>query len=202
MLTKLKRKAQSWLKNEAELAHRMGLTANHVSAAGFLLALLSAVSYATWHGYRPFSLVLAAALLLLSGFCDALDGALARVYGAATRFGGFLDSLMDRYADALVLCGIIYGGLCDLLWGLLALIGSLLVSYARARAEAAGVGMESVGLAERPERILILVFSTLAATFWLNAVYWAVILLAFLTNLTVLQRGLYFHKGTWKKESG
>ena len=87
--------------------------------------------------------------MLISGLFDALDGAIARIYGEATKFGGFFDSVLDRYADAVVLSGIIVGGLTNLIWGLAALFGSLLVSYARARAEAAGVKMESVGLAER-----------------------------------------------------
>ena len=79
--------------------------------------------------------------MLTSGLFDALDGAIARTYGEVTKFGGFFDSLLDRYADAVVLCGIMLGGLTELYWGLAALIGSLLVSYSRARAEAAGIKM-------------------------------------------------------------
>jgi len=196
MLTKLKRKVQSWLKSEAESACRLGLTPNQVSAIGFAFALLSAFFYARWREHGLISLFLAALFLLLSGFCDAFDGVLARVCGLATPFGGFMDSLTDRYADAFVLCGVILGGLCSFFWGLMALTGSLLVSYIRARAEAVGVAMESVGFAERAERIIILAFSTLLALFWLDALFWAVILLAIITNLTVLQRGIYFYKKT------
>ena len=79
-------------------------------------------------------------------------------------FGGFFDSLLDRYADAFILCGIIFGGLTELHWGLAALIGSLLVSYARAKAEAAEVKMESVGLAERAERIVIIALASSSVT--------------------------------------
>jgi len=61
---------------------------------------------------------------------------------------------------------VIIGGLCDPVWGLIALAGSLLVSYSRARAEAAGIKMESVGIAERAERMIILAVATLAAFFW------------------------------------
>jgi archaetidylinositol phosphate synthase len=135
---------------------------------------------------------------LLSGFCDALDGVIARTYQKATPFGGFLDSLLDRYADAIVYMGIILGGLCDALWGLMALIGSLLVSYSRARAEAAGIKMESIGLVERAERIIILALTTIIAFLWqaqtqavMNV---GIILLAILTNLTVLQRSLHVYK--------
>jgi len=194
MLTKLKETVQKMLAAEAKAAHRIGLTPNLVSFLGIVLAFLSALAYAEWQ-VNGLYLLLATVLLLLSGFCDALDGTLARLYQQQTVFGGFLDSLLDRYADAVVYAGIIVGGLCDASWGLIALIGSLLVSYSRARAEAAGMKMESVGLAERAERMIILAVATFIAYFWqLEAVNIGVILLAILSNLTVLQRSLYVYK--------
>jgi phosphatidylglycerophosphate synthase len=84
-------------------------------------------------------------------------------------------------------------------WGSAALAGSLLVSYARARAEAAGKKMETVGLAERAERMVILAAASFAAFFRLEALNWSVIILAVLTNLTVLQRTIYFYKATRQK---
>jgi len=195
MLTKLKEKVQQMLTTEAKVAHRIGLTPNAISAIGIVLAFLSALTYAEWQN-RPDYLLIATVLLLLSGFCDTLDGVLARLYQQTTAFGGFLDSLLDRYADAAVYVGIIVGGLCDVLWGLIALTGSLLVSYSRARAEAAGTKMESIGLAERAERIIILALASLVAFFWQpkTAINAGIILLAILSNLTVLQRGLYAYK--------
>jgi archaetidylinositol phosphate synthase len=195
MLTKLKEKVQQMFTTEAKAAHKIGLTPNTISAIGIALAFLSALTYAEWQGNTPY-LLLATLLLLLSGFCDALDGLLARLYQEATAFGGFLDSLLDRYADAVVYAGIIVGGLCDVLWGLIALTGSLLVSYSRARAEAAGIKMESIGLAERAERMIILAIASLVAFFWQpeTAINVGIILLAILSNLTVLQRGLYAYK--------
>ncbi len=195
MLTKLKEKVQQTLTTEAKAAHKIGLTPNAISAIGIILAFLSALTYAEWQN-RPYYLLIAAALLLLSGFCDALDGVLARLYQQTTTFGGFLDSLGDRYADAVVYMGVIVGGLCNALWGLIALTGSLLVSYSRARAEAAGVKMESIGLAERAERMIILAVASLVAFFWQpeTAINAGIILLAILSNLTVLQRGLYAYK--------
>ncbi|PMB75287.1 MAG: phosphatidylglycerophosphate synthase [Candidatus Bathyarchaeota archaeon] len=197
MLTKLKKKVQEWLVAEAKVAHKMGLTPNKVSFIGITLAFFSALTYALWQT-NNFYLPIATILLLLSGFCDALDGVIARTYKEATPFGGFLDSLLDRYADAIVYAGIILGGLCDALWGLIALISSLLVSYSRARAEAAGIQMESIGLAERAERIIILAITSIIAFLWeaetktvMNA---GIILLAILSNLTVLQRCLHVYK--------
>ena len=200
MLTKLKQKVQQVLTFEAKAAHKLGLTPNMITAIGLAFAFLSAFAYAEWqfHLIVPW---LAFILLLLSGFCDALDGIVARIYGESTVFGGFLDSLLDRYADAAVFVGIIIVGLCYYWAGLLAIIGSLLVSYSRARAEAAGFKMESVGLAERAERMLILLLATLIAIYWLPALNIGVIIIAALANVTVVQRAAYVYVKTKKKES-
>jgi archaetidylinositol phosphate synthase len=195
MLTKLKERVQRVLAAEARAAHKIGFTPNVISFIGVILAFLSAVAYAEWQS-SPLCLLLATALLLLSGFCDVLDGVVARLFQEATAFGGFLDSLLDRYADAAVYAGIIVGGLCYPVLGLIALGGSLLVSYSRARAEAAGMKMESVGLAERAERMIILALASIAAFFWQpeTAMNIGIALLAVVSNLTVLQRGLYVYK--------
>jgi archaetidylinositol phosphate synthase len=206
MLTKLKQKVQQMLAAEARAAHRIGLTPNMITGIGIILAFLSALAYGTralkWQS-DSLILLLATVLLLLSGFCDALDGIVARFYGQATVFGGFLDSVLDRYADAAVYIGIIVGGLCDPLWGMIALIGSLLVSYSRARAEAAGTKMESVGLAERAERMIILLVASLIAIFWqpTTVMNVGVFILAILSNFTVLQRSLYVYRKSKKKET-
>jgi archaetidylinositol phosphate synthase len=195
MLTKLKEKVQQIFAAEAGAAHNIGLTPNVISAIGVILAFLSAVAYAEWQN-RPLYLLLATALLLLSGFCDALDGVVARLFQEATVFGGFFDSLLDRYADAAVYTGMIVGGLCYPVLGLTALAGSLLVSYSRARAEAAGIKLESVGLAERAERMIILAVASIVAFFWQpeTVMNTGIALLAIVSNLTVLQRGVYVYK--------
>ena len=200
MLTKLKERFQSWIAAEAKLAHNLGLTPNQISAIGVMFAVFSALAYWNWRSH-PLYLIMAPVFLLVSGFCDALDGALARMRGQITTFGGFLDSLLDRYAEAIVFCGITAGGLCHPFWGLAALAGSLLVSYVRARAEAAGVKMETVGVAERAERLIILAIASFLSLVWLEALSWGVILLSVLTHLTVLQRVVYFRKASQQKEN-
>jgi len=200
LLTKLKNKVQNMLASEAKTAHNIGLTPNIVSSIGLLLALASAFAYAISQ-CQPLWIFLATLLFLASGFCDALDGVIARIYKQTSVFGGFLDSLLDRYADAAVYAGVIIGGLCNPVWGLAALVGSMMVSYSRARAEAAEVKMESVGVAERAERMLILAFASIAAIFWLQALNIGIILLAVLSNFTVLQRGLHVYNSL-KKKSG
>jgi len=195
MLTKLKKQVQKAMTSQAKWANRLGLMPNQISAIGIILAFLAAIAY--WQAkVNTLLLIVAPILLLFSGYCDALDGALARLHGKTTTLGGFLDSLLDRYADAIILSGIILGGLCNPFWGLIALMGSLLVSYARARAEAVGVKMEAVGIAERAERLLILAVASFLSMVWLEALNWAVVILAFLTNLTVLQRAVHFYRAS------
>lgn len=205
MLTKLKKKVQDMLTSEAKAAHRIGLTPNIVSLIGLALAFFSAAAYAISQN-QPIWLLLAVILLLASGFCDTLDGVLARIYQQQSVFGGFLDSLLDRYADAVVYAGVIIGGLCDPLWGLAALAGSLLVSYSRARAEAAGIKMESIGVAERAERMIILAAASIVAIFLpsvlnIGTLNIGIILLAVLSNFTVLQRGVHVYRVLKKKEN-
>jgi archaetidylinositol phosphate synthase len=198
LLTKLKNKVQDMLTAEAKAAHTIGLTPNSVSLIGLALALLSAFAYAVTQD-QPLWILLATILLLASGFCDALDGIIARIYQQTSVFGGFLDSLLDRYADAAVYAGVIIGGLCNPLWGLAALAGSIMVSYSRAKAEAVEIKMESVGVAERAERMLILAIASIAAIFWLPALNIGIILLAVLSNFTVLQRGWHVYNSLKKK---
>ena len=193
MLTKLKQKVQKALSSEAKIAHKLGLTPNIITILGFALAFLAAIAYTIATSKEPLWLAVAIILLLLSGFCDTLDGMLARTYNQASVFGGFLDSMLDRFADALVIGGIIISGLCNLVAGLAALVSSLMVSYSRARAEASGIKMETIGIAERPERILILALTTLIAIFWLPFLNIGIIAIAVLATFTVLQRAFHVY---------
>ncbi len=195
----MKKKVQELLTTEAKIAHKLGFTPNCISAIGFILAFASAVSYVLTSTTQPWFLILAVVFLLTSGFCDTLDGIVARTYGQTTVFGGFFDSVLDRYADAAVYAAIIIAGLCNQIWGLAALAGSILVSYTRARAEAVGIKMESVGFAERAERMLILAAVSIIAFWWLPALDYGIILLAVISNLTVIQRALYVYKTLKKK---
>lgn len=207
MLTKLKKQIQQMLTSQATAAHKIGLTPNKISTIGFILALASAVSFALTSAQNSWWLLLAVVFLLASGFCDTLDGIVARTFGQTTVFGGFYDSVLDRYADAAVYAAIIVAGLSNpawgalwgSVWGLAALSGSLLVSYTRARAEAVGIKMESVGLAERAERMLILAGVSIIGYFWLPAIGYGIAVLAVLANFTVIQRAVYVYKTLKKK---
>jgi phosphatidylglycerophosphate synthase len=208
MLTKLKQRIQLLLSSEAKVAHKLGFTPNIVSVIGIALAFSAGGAYALTTEQQPIWLIVAVVLLMFSGFCDTLDGILARTYKQASPFGGFLDSLLDRYADAFVLAGTIVSGasvlispVFSLIVGLTALASSFMVSYSRARAEAVGIKMESIGIAERPERIIILAAASLAAFFWLPALITGVLIIAILSTITVLQRGLHVYRVLKQKKA-
>ncbi len=181
MLTKLKEQSRRFFDFHARQLHLLGLSPTSASILGMLLAIGSSACYYLSPSNGSLSL-LAAALLLFSGFFDALDGAIARLYGQVTKFGGFCDSLIDKVGEMLVLSAIVLAGLCSTFWGLWAISSSILVSYTRARGESEGADMR-VGIAERPERLLILVAATLA-----GFVEAAIIAISVLASVTVLQR--------------
>ena len=141
--------------------------------------------------------------MLVAGYFDALDGAIARNSHRITAFGGFLDSVLDRYADAIIISILILAGLCVNWIGLIALFGSLLVSYTRARAEAAGGQKMAVGFFERGERMLLIMGVLILQGFPLlqyttnpqfGYVGVGVIILAIATHITAIQRILYARK--------
>ncbi|HEY9205469.1 MAG TPA: archaetidylinositol phosphate synthase [Candidatus Methanoperedens sp.] len=166
----------------------IGLNPNTLTISGLLISLVSAFFFARRE------VMVAGIFLLVSGFFDALDGAVARENNRVTRFGGFLDSVTDRFADAAIIIGAMYGGLTALpyfegwLIGTMAIVGSFMVSYTRARAEAAGAGA-SVGIGERAVRVMIIVIGA-----FLGAVNWAILLVTVLSFITVFQRIAYVHK--------
>lgn len=132
--------------------------------------------------------LLAAGLLLIaSGFLDLLDGAVARKTNTVTRFGGFLDSVLDRYSDLLVMFGICvhFLRLSDQFYSMatfFAAIGVAIVPYARARAEAASIACSN-GVLERPERVILL---TIGLVF--DVLRPVVLIIAVLAHVTVFQR--------------
>ena len=189
--SRLKKKFEEIIAGGVGPLASMGLTPNVLTVMGLLASTCSAWAYLSWRADRLY-LVAASSLILLSGLLDAFDGVLARKTGTVTKFGGFFDSVADRYSDAVVLGAIVVSGLCDPLWGIAALIGSLMVSYARARAEAAGVEMIAVGFAERAERMILLVAVTLVSYYRIELLNYGIIVLAIIANLTVVQRIAHF----------
>lgn len=161
---------------------------NTLTLFGLLLSLISAYFFAI-------RLTLAAGIFLLAGgFFDALDGLVARENNRTTKFGGYLDSICDRFADVSVIIGAMYAGMTQFyfipfwLMGSLAIFGSLMVSYARARAEAAGASA-SVGIGDRPVRILLFILGA-----FFDKVNWAVFIVTVISFITVFQRIVFVRK--------
>lgn len=191
--SKLKEQFENTVRGFVKPLGGLGVTPNHLTMLGIALAGVTAYIYTKVPGNKEY-LLYAAGMFIVSGFVDAIDGVLARSTGKVTKFGGFFDSVADRYSDAIVYSGVIAAGLCNLWAGLLALFGSMLVSYARARAEMEGVKMAGIGLAERAERMIFLALCTAASYWYPDALNIGVLILAALAHLTVLQRSLYFKK--------
>jgi phosphatidylglycerophosphate synthase len=162
------------------IARRIPFSPNVLSVTGFLITAVAAFVI-------PRHMQLGGVLILVGGMFDMLDGIVARTTGRATKFGAFLDSVLDRYSDALLFLAIAWhlaaqGSHTGSFLSIGSLVGALLISYARARAEGIGQSCHT-GVMERPERLVLLIFGTL--TGWLLEVLWAMLVL---THVTVLQR--------------
>jgi len=161
--------------------HRLRVSPDHLTFAGVVFGGLAGLAFARAR------LPLAGIFLILAGVSDMLDGSLARSNGAASPFGFYIDSVADRFTEFLIFTGIAWHlrEKPELLLVLAALAGSILVSYAKARAEALGATCE-VGLMERPERFIVLVAGAL-----LGLLVPALWVLATLTLFTAAQRVLH-----------
>ena len=170
----------------AKVLHALGLSPNMITILGLILSIVA--SYLIYQGY----FLVSGLLILISGFMDMMDGALARRYATASQMGAFLDSVTDRISEAALLFGILlfylnqyntYSGEIKLLF--LTLAGSMLVSYLRARGESLNIDCK-IGIMTRPERILLisigLLFDQLSIILWIMAT---------LSALTIIQRFLY-----------
>jgi phosphatidylglycerophosphate synthase len=162
---------------------KIGVTPNAISTLSLLIAVLAAIAYAS---RAP---VLGAVSLLVSGFVDMLDGAVARATGGVTRFGAVYDPVLDRYAEFAVLFGMGFGGLVAWVWVIFSLFGMVMASYVRARAESAG-GLEScsVGIAERQEKIILLFIGSLVQPFFNLGLSISVVIVGILSHVTAAQR--------------
>jgi len=163
---------------------RTGLSPNVFTVIGFVAVSANALLIAL--GYLP----LAGVLLALSLLLDALDGAVARATNQSSAFGAFLDSTLDRWSEVAIFFGLAVvlqrsGSALDLVLVYWAICGSLLVSYTRARAEAAGIQCKE-GAFTRFERMLVIILGLLT-----NQLTLAVGAIAILASLTAAQRLLY-----------
>jgi len=157
---------------------------NHITLIGLIVNLGAAFALALgkWK--------IGGIAILVAGLFDLLDGAVARSQGQVTPFGGFFDSVIDRYSDFSLFVGLLFyyaytGHPFLILLASTAAMGSFLVPFTRARAETVITSCK-VGLMERPERIILLALGALLD--WMIPILW---ILAILTHITVIQRVLH-----------
>jgi len=177
----------------ARLLSRTPVTPSMVTWFGFLLATGAAVCIVAER------LVAAGFIMLVAGFFDMLDGALARRTKRVTRFGAFLDSTLDRLSEAVILLGILVlqareQAVTGIVLAGIALVGSLLVSYIRARAEALGLECRT-GLFARPERVVVLALGLLLSHFS-YALIGALAIIVIFSFFTAGQRLFYVWRQT------
>jgi CDP-diacylglycerol--glycerol-3-phosphate 3-phosphatidyltransferase len=171
------------------LLARANISPNFLTLLGYVINIGVAWVLATGR------LQLGGVLVLFAGLFDSFDGALAREAGRTSRFGAFLDSVLDRFSEATVFFGLFWYAYkssdnINLILIYAAVVGSLIVSYARARAE--GIGVEcKAGWFTRFERLIILVAGLL-----LNQLRLALWVLAIFANLTAVQRVIHVWKAT------
>jgi CDP-diacylglycerol--glycerol-3-phosphate 3-phosphatidyltransferase len=195
-LTDLARKWMRWLLEPlARLINRTGISPNLLTMIGFVLTVGVAYVLATGH------LQIGGVLLAVAGLFDALDGTLARLAGKRSRFGAFLDSIVDRFSEAVIFMGLLvhytqHGGRQESFLVYATLVGSLMVSYARARAESIGVECKR-GILTRFERAVVMVIGLI-----LDQMLIALWILAVLSNFTALQRIYLVWRATGGEKGG
>ncbi len=183
----------------ARLLAKTKVTPNQMTWAAFGIALLSLISFIL--GYN----IIAGLLVQLSSIVDGIDGSLARLKGMTSEFGGFLDSVLDRYADILIVLGLTLWSLAHEtysgIWlaGLLAITGIICISYTRARIDAEhrhrfDKGLQS--LASRDIRLFLIMLGAVT-----GQAYFCLIVIAALTNLLVFYRLIYMYRYLGQKSN-
>lgn len=192
---------------------KIGLTPNTVTTLGFVLNCVVAWMFVKaalafdLQGGDAYSLIgWGGALILFAGLFDMMDGRLARLGGMSSTFGALWDSTLDRYSELVTLFGIVLVFInAGWFWmgvvTFLAMIGSVMVSYVRARAE--GLDIEcKVGLMQRPERVVVTALVAIVAgaaqnLWWLAG---GMIVIAVLANITAFWRITHCYRELKKKE--
>ncbi len=176
----------------AQLLAKTKLTPNQITWAALGIAALSFISFIFGHN------IIGGLLVQLSAIVDGIDGSLARLKGMTSKFGGFLDSVTDRYADALIILGLTLWSLSHEtypgIWlaGFLAMVGTICISYSRARIGSEyrhlfDKGFKSV--ASRDIRLFLMMLGGIS-----GQAYFSLIVIAALTNLVVFYRLIYAYR--------
>jgi phosphatidylglycerophosphate synthase len=170
----------------------MPLKPNALSALAFALVVLGAISL-FFSPSHDFLMLVGAGLFAVSGLLDALDGEVARFRGIASRKGDFIDHVLDRYADVIILVGML--SIAEPIFLLFAVEGILLTSYMGTQAQALGLGRLYGGIMGRADRLVIIIL-ILIVDYLLNyhILNWGVLALAILSNYTAVERAIAIYR--------
>jgi len=171
---------------------KWGISPNQVSAIGLACAVVGCIFFSFWVYY--WGSLLFGLFIFMAGIFDGVDGSLARLTHRTSVKGGYMDSVLDRFADITIAISFLghYPAQCTIIglplfgWVIIAIIGMTMVSYTRAKMEAMGVEDSDVGLMGRSERLFILFISAI-----LNYAYVGLLIIAILSHLTALYRIIY-----------
>jgi CDP-diacylglycerol--glycerol-3-phosphate 3-phosphatidyltransferase/archaetidylinositol phosphate synthase len=183
LLGRLRERYEEAVKPVGLALARRGVSPSLITLLG--LAMAAVCSYVLYLGMLHWGLGLLAVIALI----DVLDGAVARASGRASGFGRVLDRVADRYAEFALILGLLLGGFMSWPWGLFALFGMLMASYARAEAEAAlGEGGFKGGLMERQEKLLALAAGMLIHPLLPGVLDYVAAIVGALSHITAAQR--------------
>lgn len=209
---------EKFIDSPVDFLVRHNISPNLLSYIGFFCSLAAAFFIAIGATYFPIWFAWPAPFLIFwSGVFDVFDGEVARKRGEETQAGAFLDSNLDRLSDAAIILGMIYGNLIHFLLGFFILFLILMISYTRSRAENEDVDMKGVGLMERAERLVYIMFilSFENWIYFLSLIFVKNLILLFLTEyfflffilvftglliLTIGQRIVFTYKALRKSE--
>ncbi len=189
MLTRLRRKLGRILLYIGKFFTLLRIPPNLLTISSLLLMVVGFYLFITYH-----MILVYIVLIMVSSFLDVADGAVARYSGRVTRFGGFLDSTIDRVNDFILILSLKYMGFNELLVYLLIIV-SFLISYSRARAEGLGLKIEGIGIIERGERLLFIIAIILLSIYVFRVAEIIFYILLVLSIITLVQRILFIYNG-------
>ena len=187
MLEKIRDKVEPITNRIGQELSKLGMTPIMLSIFAIIFSLISAFFYSNLIQFEINNIIsnqaLGAIFLLIAGLCDMLDGAIARVTKKSSLKGAFIDSTFDRVTEIIIFAGLVIGQYAEPLLIFLAITLSMLVSYARTKAEAINVDLRGIGIAERSERILILCLFS-----FIGEIRLAIIIITILSFITFMER--------------
>ena len=190
MLNNLRDSLKPYLQSIGRAFASTGISPNVWTVVGLVFAFGASVIYGINVEY---SLILGGIILLVSGFFDIVDGQVARYTNKISKTGGFLDSVFDKIAEVAIFFGILIGGYADPYLVFLAITLSLLVSYVRAKADAAQIKLQGIGIGERAERLLVIAIVGIIGFMEI-----AVIIVVIIASITLIQRLIVMSKSIKK----